>query len=83
MGYIFRIKDRKHYRVQAGAYENKAKAVERQKELMDKYKISSLIKEEDKMFKIQIGYYDGRENAEKRAAELNRKYRLGGFVKEI
>ena len=65
VAFILRIKDRKHYRVQAGAYNDEKMAKDKQKLLQDKFKIGSTIKKEDGMFKIQLGYYDGRENAEK------------------
>lgn len=65
VAYILRIKDRKHYRVQAGAYNDEKMALEKQKLLLNKFKINSTIKKEDGMFKVQLGYYDGRENAEK------------------
>ena len=84
VAYILRIKDRKHYRAQAGAYANLDKANERVKELLEKWKIKSEIKSEDGLYKIQVGYYDGKENCEKAVANLKKKTKDNNFiVKEL
>lgn len=80
VAYILRIKDRKHYRAQAGAYANLDKANERVKELLEKWKIKSEIKSEDGLYKIQVGYYDGKENCEKAVANLKKKTNDNNFI---
>ena len=80
VGYIFRIKDRFHYRVFAGAYYNLDKANE-QVTYLERLKIKSLIREEDGMFKVQLGYFDGKEIAEKTAARANSKG-VATFIRE-
>lgn len=69
VGYIIRIKDRRHYRVQAGAYYSQHLANE-QAQILERHKLKALIKEEDGMYKVQVGYYAGKENAEKMARKL-------------
>ena len=80
VAYILRIKDRKHYRAQAGAYANPDKANERVKELLEKWKIKSEIKSEDGLYKIQVGYYDSKENCEKAVANLKKKTNDNNFI---
>lgn len=80
VGYILRIKDRFHYRVQAGAYYEEGKAHE-QVALLARHKIKALIMEEDGMFKVQVGYFDGKENAERKCAEIVSKG-IPAFIRE-
>lgn len=86
VSYILRIKDRKHYRVQAGAYKSESMAKEKQKLLSTKFKINSTIKIEDGMYKIQLGYFDGKENAEKYRKKMLTKTKMKDneiIVKEL
>ena len=57
IAYILRIKDRRHFRVQAGAYSNKALAEQKVKEFATKWKLGATIKTEDGMYKIQLGFF--------------------------
>lgn len=81
---ILRIKDRKHYRAQAGAYSDLNKAKARKKELLEKWNIKSELKSEDGMYKVQVGYFDGKENCDKAVANFKKKTKDNGFItKEI
>lgn len=80
VGYIFRIKDRKHYRVQAGAF-NDEKEADKRIALLKKNGFKAIKFTEDGMTKIQAGYFSGRENADKLVAKLAKKG-IGAFVKE-
>lgn len=81
VSYILRIKDRVHYRVQAGAYNDINKANE-QVALLKENGFNGSIKDEDGMYKVQVGYFSGKKNAEKLVAKLNKK-KIPSFVKEI
>lgn len=84
IAYILRIKDRKHYRAQAGAYTDLSKANARMKELREKWKINSELKSEDGMYKVQVGYFDGKENCDKAVANFKKKTKDNNFItKEI
>lgn len=76
IAYIFRIKDRRHFRVQAGAYTNKPLAEQKVKEFATKWKLAATIKAEDGMYKIQLGYFCSRENADKFRAKVLKKTKL-------
>ncbi len=81
VNYILRIKDRAHYRVQAGAFETKEKLDERIALLQSKgYKTQ--VFEEDGYFKVQVGFFAGKTNADNLAAELQKKG-ISAFVKEV
>ena len=81
VAYIFRIKDRTHYRVQAGAFTDEAKAKE-QVELINSKGFKTLVFNEDDMIKIQCGLFDGKENAEKLVQKLAQKG-IASFIKEL
>ena len=81
VAYIFRIKDRKHYRVQAGAYENKEE-LNKQIKLIESKKLDYTLINEDNLIKIQMGYFDGKENAEKFAEKLAKKG-IATYIKEL
>ena len=81
VGYIFRIKDRKHYRVQAGAYTDPKEAA-KQVQLLASKGFKSLTIQQDGMIKIQAGYFSGKENAEKLLQKLQAK-KIGAFIKEM
>lgn len=80
VAYILRIKDRKHYRAQAGAYANPDKANARVKELLEKWNIKSEVKIEDGLYKIQVGYYDSKENCEKAVTNLKKATKDNNFI---
>lgn len=81
VAYILRLKDRAHYRVQAGAYYDEKKFNEQVSFLAKKgYKTSKLV--EDGMFKVQLGYYSGKTNADRLVAELRQKG-ISAFVREV
>lgn len=89
VNYIFRLKDRTHYYVQAGAFVDKNNANERIS-LLKKYGIAAVINEKDGMYKIQLGYFNGKENAEAFAKKVNKKKiaelpnkTIGAFVAEV
>ena len=81
VSYILRLKDRAHYRVQAGAYTTQ-KEFDKQVALLQKkgYKPAKLV--EDGMMKIQLGYFSGKTNADRLAAELKKKG-MSAFVREV
>lgn len=80
--YILRLKDRAHYRVQAGAYETIEKYNEQIKFLASKGYKNPVKIVEDGMYKVQLGYYSGKTNANKFVAKLKKKG-INAFVKEI
>ena len=82
VAYIFRLKDRAHYRVQAGAYSDINEYNKQIAFLASKGYKNPVTIEEDGMKKIQLGYYDGKTNAEKFVAKLKKKG-INAFVKEI
>lgn len=81
VAYILRLKDRAHYRVQAGAYTTQ-KEFDKQVALLQKkgYKPAKLV--EDGMLKIQLGYYSGKTNANRLVTELKKKG-ISAFVREV
>lgn len=81
IAYILRLKDRKHYRVQAGAYENE-KELYKQIKLIESKKLDYTLIKEDNLIKIQMGYFDGKENAEKFAEKLAKKG-IATYIKEL
>lgn len=80
VGYIIRIKDRLHYRVQAGAYYQQEEA-DKQIARLKKLGYNVIVKKENDMIKLQVGYFSGKENAEKLVQELAKK-KIAAFVKE-
>jgi hypothetical protein len=70
--YILRLKDRAHYRVQAGAYSDINEYNKQIAFLASKGYKNPVTIEEDGMKKIQLGYYDGKTNAEKFVAKLKK-----------
>lgn len=81
VNYILRLKDRAHYRVQAGAFTNLPEYT-RNKEKIEKKGFPVSMVKEDNMFKIQLGYFSGKTNAERFAAKVAKKG-ISVFVKEI
>lgn len=81
VNYILRLKDRAHYRVQAGAYSDKRKFDEQAAKLR-KAGFSVTLIEEDGMYKAQVGYFSGKTNADKLVATLKKKG-FSAFVKEV
>lgn len=81
VAYILRIKNRVHYRVQAGAYTSEQKAKE-QDTLIKSKGFNTVILREDGMIKIQCGLFDGKENAEKLVQKLKKKG-IASFIKEL
>lgn len=80
VGYILRLKDRTQYRVQAGAYNDIARATEQVRKLEAAGYIS-LIREEDGMYKVQARVFKSRENAEALVAKLAKK-KINAFIRE-
>jgi N-acetylmuramoyl-L-alanine amidase len=81
VGTLLRLKDRAHYRVQAGAFTNLPEYT-RNKEIIEKKGFPVSMVKEDNMFKIQLGYFSGKTNAERFAAKVAKKG-ISVFVKEI
>lgn len=81
VNYILRLKDRAHYRVQAGAFTNLPEYT-KNKEIIEKKGFPVSMVKEDNMYKIQIGYFSGKTNAERFAAKVAKKG-ISVFVKEI
>lgn len=80
--YILRLKDRAHYRVQAGAYTDPKKYAEREALLIAKGFGKPEQKFEDGMYKVQVALCDGVSNARRLVAELDDKD-IDAFVKEV
>ena len=81
VNYILRLKDRAHYRVQAGAYTDRDKYNE-QAVLLRKKGFSVTMIQEDGMYKAQVGYFSGKTNAERLLASLAKKG-FSAFMKEV
>lgn len=81
VNYILRLKDRAHYRVQAGAYSDKRKYDEQAAKLRKAGFPVTMI-EEDGMYKAQVGYFSGKTNADKLVATLKKKG-FSAFAKEV
>ena len=81
VSYILRLKDRAHYRVQAGAYTDKRKYDE-QAALLRKKGFSVTMIEEEGMYKAQVGYFSGKTNADKLVTTLKKKG-FSAFAKEV
>lgn len=79
--YILRLKDRAHYRVQAGAFTD-IKVYNAEAERLKKagFAVTQII--EDGMYKIQCGYFSGKSNANRLRDQLIAKG-FGAFVKEV
>ena len=58
------------FRVQAGAYKDKTKAIKAQKRVRNAGYPDAFIRNEDGMYKIQAGAFAEKKNAEKRVADL-------------
>jgi hypothetical protein len=80
VGYILRLKDRTHYRVQAGAYAD-VKRANAQVGKLETAGFKGLIREEDGMYKVQAGIFNGRENAEALVANLEKR-KINAFIRE-
>ena len=78
---ILRLKDRAHYRVQAGAYANINKFQE-QADRVRKAGFPVTLVHEDNLYKIQTGYFSGKTNAEKKVTQLAKKG-ISAFAKEV
>ena len=81
VGVILRMKDRAHYRVQAGAYSSETEYNKMAQVLISK-KVPFTTVHEDGMIKIQLGHYSGKTNAERYAAQMQAKG-INCFVKEL
>lgn len=79
--HILRLKDRSHYRVQAGAFTNLPE-FNKNKAIIEKKGFPVAMVKEDNMYKIQLGYFSGKTNAERFAAKVAKKD-ISVFVKEI
>lgn len=80
--YIMRLKDRAHYRVQAGAYNSLAE-YEKQAALVEQAGFGRPERKfEDGMYKVQVALCDGKTNAERIAAQVAAK-EISVFVKEL
>ena len=79
--HILRLKDRAHYRVQAGAYTDINKFHEQAAQLR-KAGFSVTLIEEAGMYKAQVGYFSGKTNADRLVATLKKKG-FSAFVKEV
>lgn len=79
--YILRLKDRAHYRVQAGAFTD-IKVYNAEAERLKKagFAVTQIV--EDGMYKIQCGYFSGKSNANRLRDQLIAKG-FGAFVKEV
>lgn len=81
VNYIFRLRDRAHYRVQAGAYADIMKYHDQAALLRSKGFPCTMI-QEDRMYKCQVGYFDGKTNADNLVAKLQRAG-ISAFAKEV
>ena len=81
VNYILRLKDRAHYRVQAGAFTNLPEYT-KNKEMIEKKGFPVSMVKEDNMLKIQLGFFSGKTNADRFAAKVAKKG-ISVFVKEI
>lgn len=81
VGTLLRLKDRAHYRVQAGAFTNLPEYT-KNKQIIEKKGFPVSMIKEDNMYKIQLGYFSGKTNAERFAAKVAKKG-ISVFVKEI
>lgn len=81
VNYILRLKDRAHYRVQAGAYTN-ITTYNEQAKIIEKAGFKTKQIFEDNMYKIQVGYFSGKTNAQRLIEELKEKD-ISAFIKEI
>lgn len=78
---ILRLKDRAHYRVQAGAYTDIGK-YNAQEALVRRKGFPTTMIREDGMYKVQVGYFSGKTNAENLVAKLARNG-ISAFAKEV
>ena len=81
VNWILRLKDRAHYRVQAGAYSNINKFQE-QADMVRKAGFPVTLVHEDGMYKVQAGYFSGKTNADKLVTQLAKKG-ISAFAKEV
>ena len=82
VNYILRLKDRSHYRVQAGAYTSIAEYNKRAALVVSKGFPKPEQKIEDGYYKVQVALCDGLSNANRLVAQLQSKG-IDAFVKEI
>jgi cell division protein FtsN len=79
--YILRLKDRAHYRVQAGAFTDIRVFNQEAARLKQAgFPVTQIT--EDGMYKIQCGYFSGKSNANRLRDQLIAKG-FGAFVKEV
>lgn len=78
---ILRLKDRAHYRVQAGAF-NSMDEYNKTKAIIEKKGFATSMVIEDGMYKIQLGSFSGKTTADRFAAQVAAKG-IGVFVKEL
>lgn len=81
VNWILRLKDRAHYRVQAGAFSSMEK-YNQAKAYVESKGYPTSMAYEDGMYKLQIGSYSGKTNAERVAAGAAKKG-IDVFVKEL
>ena len=81
VNYILRLKDRAHYRVQAGAFTDiNVFNSEAARLKAAGFPVTRI--DEDGMYKIQTGYFSGKSNANRQRDKLIAKG-FGAFVKEV
>lgn len=80
--YILRLKDRSHWRAQAGAYTSVAEYNKQVKRITDAGFPKPEQKFEDGMYKVQCGLFDGKSNCDRLVAKLKAK-NIDAFTKEI
>ena len=81
VNYILRLKDRAHYRVQAGAFTDiNVYNQEAARLKAAGFPVTRI--DEDGMYKIQTGYFSGKSNANRQRDKLITKG-FGAFVKEV
>lgn len=81
VNWILRLKDRAHYRVQAGAFSDINK-YNQQVDLLRRKGFQATMLIEDNMYKVQAGSFSGKTNAEKLVAQIQKKG-ISAFVKEV
>lgn len=81
VAYIFRLKDRAHYRVQTGAFYGNA-ALEEHRDRLKAAGIDYVLIQDNGMIKVQVGFFSSRENAEKLVSAL-RKKKIDAIIREV
>ncbi len=83
ISYVFRFKDRTHYRVICGVYKIRENAIEKADRVNSmKLGFKVTINELDGLYKVQAGYFDGKENAEWRRDTL-KEAGIDAFISEV